>query len=210
MPHCPLCAENSLREFHQDRKRTYLQCLTCELVSVPAEYYLTAEDEKAQYDQHQNSPDDPGYRKFLSRTFEPLVSRIQGGSVGLDFGCGPGPTICVMAKARGIVVKNYDLYYSNDLDLLKQQYDFITMTEVIEHISDPRSVFEQLDSMLKPAGILAIMTKRVISRQTFRNWHYKNDPTHICFYSLKTFEWLGNKLGWQMEIIDADVVFFRK
>jgi len=84
------------------------------------------------------------------------------------------------------------------------------MTEVIEHIANPQLLLTQLNSILKQAGILAIMTKRVIDQQAFSTWHYKNDPTHICFYSLKTFEWIGRTLNWRLEIIDKDVVFFYK
>ncbi len=210
MPHCPLCSENALHEFHQDNKRSYLQCGICDMVSVPAKYHLSAADEKAQYDKHQNTPEDDGYRKFLSRTLEPLFTRTQSESLGLDFGCGPGPVISEMAKAQGITMSNYDLYYFNHPELLNKQYNFVTMTEVIEHIANPASLLTQLDSMLKQAGILAIMTKRVIDRQAFSKWHYKNDPTHICFYSLKTFEWIGRTLNWRLEVIDKDVVFFYK
>ncbi len=208
--YCPLCAESSLHEFHQDNKRAYLQCSTCGLVNVPAKYHLSPTDEKAEYDKHQNTANDAGYRRFLSRTFEPLVARIQNDSLGLDFGCGPEPTICIMAQEREIMVSNYDPYYFNQPELLKRQYDFLTLTEVIEHVADPQSLLTQLDSILRQTGILAIMTKRVIDQQAFSNWHYKNDPTHICFYSLSTFEWIGHKFGWQLEVIDKDVVFFYK
>ena len=210
MLHCPLCAENSLRKYHQDKQRSYLQCGTCGIVSVPAKYHLSPADEKAQYDKHRNTAEDLGYRMFLSRTFEPLVARIKFGSLGLDFGCGPGPVISRMAKEQGIMVSNYDLYYFNLPELLERRYDFVTMTEVIEHVADPQSLLMQLDAILKQAGILAIMTKRVIDQRAFSHWHYKNDPTHICFYSLKTFEWIGRKLSWRLEIIDKDVVFFYK
>jgi 2-polyprenyl-3-methyl-5-hydroxy-6-metoxy-1,4-benzoquinol methylase len=180
------------------------------MVSVPAQYHLSAADEKAQYDQHQNTLEDAGYRKFLSRTFEPLVARIQSGSLGLDFGCGPGPVISQMAEERGLMVSNYDLYYFNQPELLKRQYNFVTMTEVIEHVANPQLLLIQLNSILKQAGILAIMTKRVIDQRAFSTWHYKIDPTHICFYSLETFEWIGRALNWRLEIIDKDVVFFYK
>ena len=210
MPHCPLCVEHVLHHFHQDKKRSYLQCSTCGVVSVPTRYHLSAADEKAQYDLHQNTLEDLGYRKFLSRTFEPLVARIHSGSLGLDFGCGPGAVISQMAKEREILVNNYDLYYFNQPELLERQYNFITMTEVIEHIANPQLLFIQLNSILKKAGILAIMTKRVIDQRAFSTWHYKNDPTHICFYSLKTFKWIGRTFNWRLEVIDKDVVFFYK
>lgn len=177
---------------------------------MPTEYHLSPTDEKAQYDKHQNCPEDINYRKFLSRVFDPLSAQISSNSLGLDFGCGPGPTISHIAKEHGIIVANYDLYFFNQLELLTRQYDFITMTEVIEHIAAPHILLTQLDAMLKSDGILAIMTKRATNLHAFSHWHYKNDPTHICFYGLETFEWIAQRFKWKLEVIDKDVVFFHK
>ena len=210
MNKCPLCAQNSLQKYFQNKQRVFLQCSTCRLISVPADYHLSPADEKAQYDKHQNNPKDLGYRKFLSRTFDPLIKQISFDSIGLDFGCGPEPTISHMAKEYGIKVSNYDLYYFNHAELLEKHYHFVTMTEVIEHLADPYPLLTQINNLLKSGGILAIMTKRVMNQQAFSSWHYKNDPTHICFYSLETFQWLALKLEWRLEIIDKDVVFFHK
>jgi hypothetical protein len=52
------------------------------------------------------------------------------------------------------------------------------------------------------------MTKRVIDVAAFSRWHYKNDPTHICFYSEATLKWLAAKYHLQMELIDKDVAIF--
>ena len=211
MTFCTLCLNSiALEHYAEDKKRCYFQCLNCELVSVSDQYILTAEEEKAQYDLHQNDPKDEGYQRFLSRAFEPLVSRISKDAKGLDFGCGSGPTISVMAEALGIEVNNYDLYYYRDAELLNKKYDFVTMTEVIEHVNDGKRLLEQLDQLLKPKSILVIMTKRVIDKEYFNQWHYKNDPTHIRFYSMKTFQWIAEYFNWQLEIIDKDVVFFTK
>ena len=59
-------------------------------------------------------------------------------------------------------------------------------------------------------GVLGIMTKLVIDRKAFSNWHYKNDLTHVCFFSHFTFEWLTQKYDAQLEIIDADVILLTK
>ena len=211
MKRCPLCLnETTSPVYHQDSIRAYHHCSCCGLVRVGDQYRLTAVKEKAQYDLHQNNPDDPEYRKFLGRTFDPLQARVSKHSVGLDFGCGPGPTISKMGDQVGLKISNYDLYYYNDPELLETQYDFVTMTEVIEHIAEPGELLKVMDSLLKPKAILAIMTKRLIDYQQFINWHYKNDPTHICFYSLDTFRWIADQFSWRMEVIDKDVVFFYK
>lgn len=215
MKFCPLChtsesSQSSLHEYYKDCKRTYMQCDCCDLVSVADEFLLSSKEEKSIYDLHDNNSDDMGYRQFLSRAFEPLKEKLSNDATGLDFGCGPGPTISKMGEELNIKIEDYDLYYFNRPELLQKKYDFVIMTEVIEHIAETASLLQQLDALLKQNAILAIMTKRVIDQQRFKNWHYKNDLTHIRFYSIKTFEWIAKRFNWQLEIIDEDVVFFYK
>ncbi|MCW3172089.1 class I SAM-dependent methyltransferase [Shewanella subflava] len=207
--HCPLCHHDQLVLFHQDKKRAYFQCQQCQLVTVPAVFYLDEVAEKAFYDLHDNTVADEGYQRFLSRTLTPVLHAIQPDAKGLDYGCGEGAVLSKMAAKQGVSVNNYDLFYFPEQGQLQQQYDFITMTEVLEHIADAQQVFKQLQGLLKPAGLLAIMTKRVRDHASFIDWHYKHDPTHINFYSEATFEWIAQAYQWQLEIIDNDVVFFR-
>ncbi|MCL1079827.1 class I SAM-dependent methyltransferase [Parashewanella spongiae] len=203
---CVLCHQELLTFYAKDKKRSYHQCQLCKLVQVESEYHLSAEDEKAEYDKHDNDVADAGYQKFLSRCLDPVLERVSPDSSGLDFGCGEGKVLSQMAASRGVHVANYDLYYVNELKALSRQYEFITLTEVIEHIYDVNQLLIQLKSLLKPNGLLAIMTKRVKDKQAFAQWHYKNDMTHICFYSIETFEWIANQFGWQLEVISDDVV----
>jgi len=207
---CPLCGSVSLFFFYQDKCRSYLRCNNCHLVVVPPEFLLGAEAEKAVYDQHQNDPKDKAYRGFLSRTFEPLIAQLPDDAKGLDFGCGPGPAISVMAEEVGLSVNNYDLYYHDTPEVLEQYYDFVTITEVIEHVADAKALLMRLDSLLSCGGVLAVMTSRVIDADAFGRWHYKNDPTHIRFYCIETFEWVAHHFDWRLEIVDKDVVFFHK
>ncbi|OUS03119.1 methyltransferase, partial [Gammaproteobacteria bacterium 54_18_T64] len=128
----------------------------------------------------------------------------------LDFGSGPGPTLSLMLEEAGHRVELYDPNYAPDEGVFSRQYDFITSSEVVEHLRAPGLELERLWTLLKPGGVLAIMTKRVIDQNAFARWHYKNDPTHIVFFSEQTFQWLGKQ--WQVEPVfySADVVFFNK
>ena len=208
--HCVLCGQPQLTFFHQDKKRDYWQCQHCQLVQVPKKFHLTPEQEKAEYDKHDNQNDDLGYRRFLSRCLSPVLARVTPTQSGLDFGCGEGQILSKMASEFGIKINNYDLFYANDNSVLQRHYDFITATEVIEHIYDAKSAFEVFDRLLKPKGFLALMTKRVQDVEAFSRWHYKNDPTHICFYLIATFEWLAERYGWRLEVVSNDVVFLTK
>ncbi len=206
---CPLCQSTDGIPFYHDH-RSYFRCPACSLVFVPPEQFLSLEEEKAQYDLHENSANDPGYRCFLNRLSTPLSEHIQSNSTGLDFGSGPGPTLSLMFEEAGHSMRIYDYFYAPDTKALTQSYDFITATEVLEHLHDPHYELNRLWSCLKPGGVLGIMTKRVIDQESFRHWHYKNDPTHICFFSIETFNWLARYWDATFSAPEKDVVIFTK
>ncbi len=206
---CPLCAGENICAYSQDRFRKYLVCLSCALVFVPEQYHVCEKQEKARYDLHNNQPDDPGYRKFLGRLYKPLCGQIPPGASGLDFGCGPGPALAAMFRESGYFIDVYDKFYAPDKEVFEKTYDFIAAAEVVEHLRYPGHDLAGLKKLLKPGGILGIMTKLVKNRQAFNKWHYKNDQTHICFFSQQTFKWLA--LHWRMpvEFIGNDVILIR-
>lgn len=207
---CPLCAYSDTTEYHRDRARPYRHCRQCQLVYVPADYHLSPRAEKAEYDQHRNSITDAGYRKFLQRMAQPLIERLAPNSEGLDFGCGPGPALADIMQQAGYGMQLYDLYYYPDNSTLNRHYDFITATEVIEHLAQPWQVLQMLWPMLRPGGTLGLMTKLVIDRERFASWHYIRDPTHIAFYSRDTMTYLATRLSADIEFVASDVVLLRK
>ncbi len=207
---CPLCQSRRSRFFHRDKFRDYLRCDTCLLVYVPPAFHLNLTEEKAEYDLHQNDPADPGYRKFLSRLFLPLQEKLPADARGLDFGCGPGPTLSLMLGEAGYPVEIYDPFYADDREVFNRRYDFITASEVVEHLRRPDFELERLFSMLTENGLLGIMTKLVTSQKAFAGWHYKNDRSHICFFSEETFCWLARRWQAELEFRGKDVILLRK
>lgn len=207
---CPLCGGLQTTPFHRDRRREYHRCRVCALVFVPPGYYISRDAEKAEYDRHQNLPHDPGYRQFLSRLCLPLQARLVPGSQGLDFGSGPGPTLAVMLTEAGHEVTLYDPFYADHPAVLARQYDFITASEVVEHLHQPGFELDRLYRLLRPGGLLGLMTKQVIDRAKFAGWHYINDPTHVCFFSRATFTWLAQRWGARLDFIAPDVIIIRK
>lgn len=150
---CPLCLEKRvLEKFDSDNSREYWLCGNCSLVYVPQKFHLSSGDEKFRYDAHQNSPHDPQYRRFLSQLFLPMQELLAPNSRGLDFGSGPGPTLSVMFIEQGHHVDCYDKFYARDESVLSNQYDFITSTEVFEHLENPRQVMEKLTRCLRPGN----------------------------------------------------------
>ncbi len=207
---CPLCRGALVNKTSQDQTRDYFLCLNCNLTFVPSAQFLSVADERARYDLHQNSPDDQRYRQFLSRVFNPMQKRLSPGSYGLDFGSGPGPTLSVMFKEIGHSVEIYDIFYAREPSVLNRQYDFITATEVLEHLHNPGQELDRLWTLLKPGGNLGIMTRLVEDQETFSRWYYKNEPTHVCFYSRRTFQWLAGRWQAEVEFAGKDVILFHK
>lgn len=206
---CPLCHSETL-DFWQDKRRVYRRCSHCDLISVPSQYWLSDREEKAIYDFHENDVEDEGYQRFLSRLLEPMVARLPQGASGLDFGCGPGPALATMLQRQGFDVDLYDLYYHPDDAVWQRRYEFITATEVLEHLKHPAVELQRLWNLLEPAGLLGVMTKKARDREAFRQWHYKNDPTHIAFFSESTFDYLSQWLEAEVVYSSADVVILRK
>ena len=115
-----------------------------------------------------------------------------------------------MFEEAGHTMSLYDPLYVPDQAALRHQYDFITASEVVEHLHQPAVELERLWSTLKPGGWLGIMTKLALDREAFSKWHYKNDLTHVCFFSEETMEWLADQWGTSYELIGRDVVLFQK
>jgi SAM-dependent methyltransferase len=202
---CPLCSGN-LEQFTIFRNILYHRCLNCHAVLMDPRFYLSAEAEKERYDQHNNDPADPGYRRFVSPLVEKIKAAYGPEACGLDYGAGSGPVAAALLIEAGYTVKLYDPYYWHDPLLLETSYDFIMAIEVIEHFYQPFNEFKQLRNLLNPGGKLFCMTKIVTGHLDFENWHYKNDPTHVFFYHRDSLSWIKENLGFQSLQISGRII----
>ena len=209
--YCPLCLTTHTRFYVQDKLRQYFRCDSCALVYADRSSLLSAQAEHAQYLLHNNDINDAGYRRFLSRVSEPLLARLnRTGLSGLDFGCGPGPLLAKILSEAGHSMQLWDPYFAANPAALQQQYDFISCTEAIEHFINPAIEWATWQQLLKPSGILAIMTKRYTDLNAFSRWHYKNDPTHVSFFHNDTFCWLAAQAKMTVDFVTIDVVILQK
>ena len=204
-PPCILCTNRDTQLFYEDTSEhyagQYYQCQRCRLIFAPPREQPSPAEERARYDTHENDPEDEGYRNFLGQLFDPLNNLLEPESKGLDFGSGPGPTLSLMSEEAGHDMNIYDPFYADQPTAFDKTYDFITATEVVEHLHHPATEFEKLWNCLRPGGYLGLMTK--IAQDDvdfFADWHYRLDETHVTFYTQETFSWIAEQ--W-----DADVAF---
>ncbi len=204
---CPLCGSNDVVVHHvathsvpwqlyapssepRDALHFY-RCSCCELIVKDPAVRPTLEQERAHYAKHNNDIRDPGYRNHLCRLVDPVLSHVPEHGIGLDYGCGPSVSIEVLARERGVECRSYDPHFLPVSDVLNDSYDFITCSEVAEHFACPAGEFERLCGMLKDGGVLGVMTQLV--PETFADWWYHRDPTHLVFYSPHAFRWIARR-----------------
>lgn len=204
---CPVCGAPDAEAFFADGPRRYFRCAACAARFLDPRAHPRPEEERAQYDTHENSLDDPGYRAFLARLATPLLARLAPGAAGLDYGCGPGPALAQMLRAAGHPMALWDPFYAPDPAPLAGRYDFVTCTEVVEHFHRPAQEFDRLGALLRPGGIIAVMTQFQTDDARFGAWHYRLDPTHVVFYRPETLARIAALRGWRAEIIARNVVF---
>lgn len=138
------------------------------------------------------------------------MPKLDAGACGLDYGCGPAPALPPMLREAGFEVATWDPIYDARADVLERRYDFITCTEVIEHLHRPADTFRRLHRLLEPGGWLGLMTRFQTDDDRFANWHYRRDPTHVVFYREETLEHVAGRLGWEIETRPPNVAILGK
>jgi len=157
-----------------------------------------------------NDITEKGYRDFLSQLLLPTLKRISKSSEGLDYGSGPNPSLSILFRENQIKVDDYDIYFANNTEALTKTYDFITCSETAEHFKDPRKEFQQINKLLKPKGLLALMTLTFDPEEVeFEDWFYRLDPTHVFFYQVRTLEFVAGMIGAELEKISNRVFLFK-
>ncbi len=204
---CPLCSSTA-RSFFKADKKEYFRCGLCDGVFLSKEFRLDLDDERSVYEKHENNVEDKGYQKFVSPITSSVMSDFKKDAKGLDFGAGTGPVIAKLLQGRGYDVSLYDPFFHNHPELLEKKYDFIACCEVMEHFHDPYKEFSLLRKLLNRSAKLYCMSEIYNDRIDFAYWYYKNDPTHIFFYTVKTIEWIKKEFGFRDAAVEGRLIIF--
>ncbi len=208
---CPLCLSTEVTKTLLVKPREFFRCQRCDLLFVNPAQYLSLSDEKARYLQHNNDVTDSGYQNFVLPLVEALCARLTERTAGLDFGAGTGPVLSHLLEERGHTLHRYDPFFWPHPELLERTYDFVCASEVVEHLHKPDKDFSLMRSLLKPAGVLGLMTLMHSDETDLSSWYYLKDPTHVCAYSQRTFRWIAN--AYQLsepEFLSERVILFRE
>jgi SAM-dependent methyltransferase len=208
---CPLC-EASSEKIHQvpgTMDSRYFHCLNCQIIFTHPEDLPDRLEEQIRYEDHENTIEAPGYRKFLNQAILPTLTFLSARMRGLDYGSGPGPTLSLLLRREGIGCQDYDPIFGPELP--SGPFDFIFSTEAFEHFHHPGHEISRLDQLLKPGGILTVMTMFRPGVDEIEEWFYRKDNTHVTFFNKDTFDFICQK--WNYEHLWDDgkrVIIFRK
>lgn len=207
---CPLCGfrtsrNPAVRPWAEIRGQAYARCPRCTYIYLDRSRLPSRGEEKARYLRHRNDPADPGYRSYLEEFVRKAVLPYAppGGRI-LDFGSGPVPALAALLGDHGFAATAYDPYFAPDPPYRAGPFDLIAIHEVAEHLSRPYFEFARLARILAPGGRFAVRTRFAPEDPgEFRTWWYREDPTHVGFFSSRSFAVLAGRLGMSVELEDG-------
>ena len=134
----------------------------------------------------------------------------------LEIGCGSGGMLSIMqslgwqvegvevdplgvevARAKGLNVHLGDVFSKKYAD---NSFDAITLSHVIEHVHDPIGLIEECKRILKPSGIISMVTPNSESfgHSVYKNsWLHLDPPRHLHIFNPYVLESLLTKSGLQ-------------
>jgi 2-polyprenyl-3-methyl-5-hydroxy-6-metoxy-1,4-benzoquinol methylase len=136
----------------------------------------------------------------------------------LDIGCGSGQFLHEMAQF-GVNACGIDPYYRQHNDAAgplvtvftgkltetgfhKESFDSITMNHVLEHVSDPHPLLDEVHRLLKSRGLFIIAvpnTDSLAFRLFGKNWYQVDTPRHLVLYSSRILKGLLEQHGFSVE-----------
>lgn len=141
----------------------------------------------------------------------------------LDFGCGGGFHLarvrqrhpnwklygldnnqfaCKAAKEKGLMIFCGDI---REVELPKKFFDLINMSQVIEHLSNPKNVLMRLNKTMRKGGKIIISTPNFnsLAAKLFKSyWYALDSPRHLFLFTPKTLLTLLNKTGFILKKIE--------
>lgn len=206
---CPLCNGRSAL-FYRSPRRNFHRCLVCKGIFVPGQFHPSPEEEYQRYLKHNNNVFDQGYKASVQPVIDYVLTNYSHNHQGLDYGSGPSSAVVYWLRQAGFDILEYDPFFKPDTPLGESRFDYITCTEVMEHFRQPRQSFIKLRELLKPGGLLICTTNIYNEKINFETWFYKNDLTHLFFYTEESIGQLAGIAGFDKIRISEKFILLHK
>jgi hypothetical protein len=192
---CRLCKSSRCTKLAIQDTRSYFLCGNCGFIFVPPCDHVSAEEERERYELHNNRPDHEGYIRFLKEPVDVVVKETPPSGTILDYGSGKEAVLTRLLQERGLDCTAYDPLYKTGTDALKKTYDSVVLCEVAEHLRDLEKGIAEIKRAAGAAGKIILRTQLYRSAEEFAGWWYRNDITHINFFSRQSINKLAALCG---------------
>lgn len=170
-------------------------------------------------------------RKHHYRSMLPALKKHLANPNGkvrvLDVGCAAGYFLEVAQeagwRAQGVELSPYMSSYARDergldvqtgtieeANLPLDEFDLITMWDVIEHVQNPSQVLQRASDLLKPGGLLVLATgdvAGVTARIYGEKWNLIAPPGHLFYFSRRSLNTLLDKANLKTIHWESDGAF---
>ena len=204
MTECRLWANSKTEKWADSQGKIYYYCSKCGIIQLDQTHILSPSEEQERYLRHNNTPENKGYIAYLTNFINTAIAPyIETGSKILDFGSGPIPVLSDLLTSRGFPTQSYDPFFKDNTNWENELFDAIAAVEVFEHLENPAKELKTLSSCLSKGSYLIIRTMLHNNNWiSFQNWWYREDKTHISFYSETTINYICRT--WKYDLIQIN------
>jgi len=226
---CPLCHSSKVKFFFIKNNYRVLRCLSCNFGfsdALPDQRGL-----KKLYDENYffGDPGKFGYHDYLSekqnrvalfKTKRDFLEKTfpEGGRL-LDVGCADGSFLELFSSSwttEGVELSESiwnkipeplrSRVYQGFFEDFRPSapYDVVTLWDVVDHVVDPRLALQKACDLLKPGGMLGMVTgdlSSLFARLMGKYWYLYIPPVHLSYFSRRSIHKLFGEIGLEPPII---------
>jgi len=220
---CPICGKKNSDKFWAMSGYRLARCKNCGMIWD----FFPPENLLVQYDKRYFINENPkgGYANYFEgmsvnkKTFSDRLKKIEkryGKGKLLDVGCALGDCLVEAKKLgwknpEGLEISDYAYRYAKkrglkvkkgtlDNSYKKNSFDVVTYQDVIEHVTDPVQELKKVHRILKPGGVVFLVTPDVAgfwSRLLGPLWYHYKPVEHVVYFSQETTRKALKKAGFR-------------
>lgn len=209
---CNFCNSEVVEDLFLDNL-VYHTCKKCDGIFLDSSFFLSKSEQKKRYEKHNNSLSDNGYKNFLKAFIDPVLNFSDVSSIIcnckemkiLDYGSGPEPALIQLLNEYKVndmlpkttEIRGWDPFFAPNEFFYSQGAFLVTCLEVVEHFETPKVDMQKLSSCCAKNGYVAIGTELIPDNDVakFSKWWYRQDKTHVSFFSKKALITLAENVG---------------